>query len=95
MKKFVLAFALLGFANPSWAGCDWGTVSYVYAYNSPTYSRLFTIIDGTACFVSGNQNSIAAAAAILAQAKAGAANGMKGMLYTDPETPNVIEAAIQ
>lgn len=95
MKKFVLIFALLGFANPSWAGCGWGTVSYVYAYNTPTYSRLLTIIDGTACFVSGNQNAVTAAAAILAQAKAGAANGVKGMLYADPQTPNAIEAAIQ
>lgn len=82
-------------AAPSWAGCGaFGTVSYVFVGNTPTSSGLLAIIDGTACYVSGNQNAVTAAAAIMAQATAGAAAGVKGYLTRDPASGH-IEAAVQ
>lgn len=94
MKKFALVFALLGFSSPSYAACGSGTVSYVWTYVGPTTSSLMAIINGTACVVNGNQNAVTSAAAILAQAMAGSATGMKGFLYKEPDFPN-IGAAIQ
>lgn len=98
MKKFLVFLSLpllFAAATPSWAGCGaFGTVTYVWSGSSATNSAVMAIIDGTACVVSGNRNGVAAAAAILAQAKAGAAAGVKGFLLGDRETGD-IEAGIQ